>query len=95
MLTADKRQGVFKQTLRGVRPPRINSAHGQGLAHDAASTRRLLRKIEAQFGVPGAIAIVLWGLETDFGTNTGKHEVLRATATLGFDCRRTECSRTN
>jgi membrane-bound lytic murein transglycosylase B len=47
-----------------------------------------LRRIEKEFGVPGAMTIVLWGLETDFGTHTGKHEVLRATATLGFDCRR-------
>ena len=49
-----------------------------------------LRRVEQEFGVPGAMTIVLWGLETDFGTHTGKHEVLRATATLGFDCRRSE-----
>lgn len=69
--------------------PRINQrfAKASRLMNEHAPT---LRKIEAQFGVPGAIVIALWGLETDFSTNTGKHEVLRATATLTFDCRRTD-----
>lgn len=89
VLTADKRQGVFKLSFEEFALPRINSrmAKAQRMMQEHAP---LLRKIEAQFGVPGSIAIVLWGLETDFGTNTGKHDVLRATATLGFDCRRTD-----
>jgi lytic murein transglycosylase len=89
VLAADKRQGVFKQTFEEFALPRINSrmAKASRMMQEHAPT---LRKIEAQFGVPGSIAIVLWGLETDFGTNTGKHDVLRATATLGFDCRRTD-----
>jgi lytic murein transglycosylase len=89
VLTADKRQGVFKQTFEEFALPRINQrmAKASRMMQEHAPT---LRKIEAQFGVPGSIAIVLWGLETDFGTNMGKHDVLRATATLGFDCRRTD-----
>jgi lytic murein transglycosylase len=89
VLAADKRQGVFKQSYEQFGPPRINSrfAKASRLLQEYAPT---VKRVEAQFGVPGAITIALWGLETDFGTNTGKHEVLRATATLGFDCRRTD-----
>jgi lytic murein transglycosylase len=89
VLAADKRQGVFKQSFEEFALPRINQrmAKASRMMQEHAPT---LRKIEAQFGVPGSIAIALWGLETDFGTNTGKHDVLRATATLGFDCRRTD-----
>ena len=89
VLAADKRQGVFKQSFEEFALPRINSrmAKATRMMQEHAPT---LRRIEAQFGVPGSIAIVLWGLETDFGTNTGKHDVLRATATLAFDCRRTD-----
>ena len=89
VLAADKRQGVFKQSYEEFGPPRINSrwAKASRLMGEHAPT---LRRIEQQFGVPGSIVIALWGLETDFGTNMGRHDVLRATATLGFDCRRTD-----
>jgi lytic murein transglycosylase len=89
VLTADRRHGVFKQSYEEFGPPRINSrfAKASRLMAEHAPT---LRRIEQQFGVPGAIVIALWGLETDFGTNMGKHEVLRAVATLAFDCRRTD-----
>ena len=40
--------------------------------------------------MPGAVVVALWGLETDYGTNLGKKEVIRSVATLAFDCRRTE-----
>jgi lytic murein transglycosylase len=89
VLAADRRQGVFKQSYEEFGPPRINSRFSKAsrLMAEHAPT---LRRIEQQFGVPGSIVIALWGLETDFGTNMGKHESLRAVATLAFDCRRTD-----
>ena len=89
VLAADKRQGVFKQTFEEFSTPRITQRWTRASRHmmEQAPT---LRRIEQEFGVPGAMTIVLWGLETDFGTHTGKHDVLRATATLGFDCRRAD-----
>ena len=50
----------------------------------------MLSRIEQQFGVPGAVVIAIWGLETDFGAGMGKHPVVRAVATLAHDCRRPE-----
>jgi lytic murein transglycosylase len=50
----------------------------------------LLSRIEERFGVPGAVVIAIWGLETDFGVNQGKQPALRALVTLAHDCRRTE-----
>jgi lytic murein transglycosylase len=89
VLAADRRQGVFKQSFEEFSTPRIKQRWARANRHmtEQAPT---LRRIEKEFGVPGAMTIVLWGLETDFGTHTGKHDVLRATATLGFDCRRSE-----
>ena len=40
--------------------------------------------------MPGAVLVAIWGLETNFGVNLGKKEVIRSVATLAFDCRRTE-----
>jgi hypothetical protein len=91
------RHGSLDQRLHPEQPSEqragLDAAHHPALdprvaAHDGQAPT--LRRIEQEFGVPGATTIVLWGLETDFGTHTGKHDVLRATATLGFDCRRAE-----
>jgi lytic murein transglycosylase len=47
-----------------------------------------LGEIEKRFGVPREILVAIWGLETDFGDNTGSRQCLRALATLAYDCRR-------
>ena len=90
VLAADKRQGVFKQSFEEFAPAAHQLALRQGVAPDAGARADPAQDRGAASACPGSMAIALWGLETDFGTNTGKHEVLRATATLGFDCRRTE-----
>jgi lytic murein transglycosylase len=90
VLAADKRQGVFKQTFEefsGRMISRDRMTKGLRLMQVHAAT---LRKAEAQFGVPGAVIVAIWGLETDFGTSNGKKDVIRSVATLAFDCRRTD-----
>ena len=90
VLAADKRQGVFKQTFEefsGRMISRDRMTKGMRHMNTHAAT---LKKVEQQFGVPGAVVVALWGLETDYGTNLGKKEVIRSVATLAFDCRRTE-----
>ena len=89
VIQLDQRQGVFKQTFEQFGPPRVNAriAKARGLMSKHAG---LLSRVEQQFGVPGAVVISIWGLETDFGVGMGKHPVVRAVATLAHDCRRTE-----
>jgi lytic murein transglycosylase len=90
VLAADKRQGVFKQTFEEFSGRMISRDRmTKGLRHMQALAP-VLKKIEAEFGVPGAIVVAIWGLETDFGSNLGKKDVIRSVATLAFDCRRTE-----
>src|SRR6202030_4812862 len=52
-----------------------------------------LGRIEQAEGVPGGVLVAIWGLETDFGVNTGKFPTLRSLATLAYDCRRTDTFR--
>ena len=89
VIQLDRRQGVFKQTFEQFGPPRVNAriAKARQLMSKHAD---LLSRIEQQFGVPGAVVIAIWGLETDFGVGMGKHPVMRAVATLAHDCRRPE-----
>ena len=90
VLAADKRQGVFKQTFEEFSGRMISRDRmTKGLRHMQVLAP-VLKKIEAEFGVPGAVVVAIWGLETDFGTNLGKKDVIRSVATLAFDCRRTD-----
>lgn len=86
----DQGQGVFQQTFlqfsdRMVSKDRL--ATGAKLLQTHAAT---LKRIEAQYGVPGPVLVAFWGLETSFGTDMGKYKAPVAVATLAYDCRRTD-----
>lgn len=48
----------------------------------------LLDKLEAQYGVPKAILIAFWGMETNYGTFQGDTDTLSSLATLAYEGRR-------
>ncbi len=50
--------------------------------------RRLLARVEARWGVPAAVLVALWGIESAYGRVTGDHPVIAALATLAFEGRR-------
>jgi lytic murein transglycosylase len=87
IIARDHAQGVFRQSFdqfagRMV-PPRL--ARAQRLL---AQYGPLFGRIEAQFGVPGAVIVAIWGLETDFGADDGRFPTVRSLAALAYDCRR-------
>ena len=55
-----------------------------------AENRALLDEIGAQYGVQPRFIVALWGLETNYGANTGGFPVIAALATLAYDTRRPE-----
>jgi membrane-bound lytic murein transglycosylase B len=48
----------------------------------------LLRAIEARYQVSPTIIVAIWGVETNFGSNTGGFGVIEALATLAWEGRR-------
>lgn len=93
VLAADKRQGVFKQTFEEFSARMISRDRmTKGMQHMQA-LGPTLRKVEAEFGVPGAVVVAIWGLETDFGVNLGKKEVIRSVATWRSTAAVPICSR--
>ena len=46
--------------------------------------RAQLLDIEHRFGVPAAIALAAFGIESDYGTAKGEKDIIRSLATLGF-----------
>jgi membrane-bound lytic murein transglycosylase B len=53
-----------------------------------AQHAELLDIIEAQYGVPKALLVAFWGMETNYGRFQGDIDTLSALATLAFDGRR-------
>ena len=51
--------------------------------------RQRFNAIEKRFGVPGAVVVAIWGLETAYGAQKGgQMSIVRSLATLAYDCRR-------
>ncbi len=48
----------------------------------------LLDKIEGQYGVPKALLVAFWGMETNYGRYQGNIDTLSALSTLAYDGRR-------
>jgi lytic murein transglycosylase len=92
VLSRDRSQRVFNQSFEEFSgrmvPPRL--ARGASMMKQYGS---VLGRIEQSYGVPGEILVAIWGLETDFGANTGKFPTIRSLATLAYDCRRSEMFR--
>lgn len=51
---------------------------------------RELEAVEKRYGVPREYIVALWGIETNFGSNTGGYDVINALATLAWDGRRSD-----
>lgn len=49
----------------------------------------VLERIAAQSGVPAEILMAVWGMETDYGADTGSFNLFTALATLAYDGPRT------
>jgi lytic murein transglycosylase len=92
VLSRDHSQRVFDQSFEQFSgrmvPPRLN--RGANMMKQYGS---VLGRIEQSYGVPGEVLVAIWGLETDFGVNTGKFPTIRSLATLAYDCRRADTFR--
>jgi lytic murein transglycosylase len=90
VISRDHGQHVFKQSFEEFSGRMVNAyriTKGAKLMHQYAGA---LAAIEQQYGVPGAVIVAIWGLETDFGAVSGDFDTLRSLATLAYDCRRSD-----
>ena len=90
----DHGQGVFQQSFLQFSD---RMAAGYRIQGGVAMIKRhadLFARIEKQYGVPAPVITAFWALESDFGSNNGKYPILRAVATLAYDCRRPQFFRT-
>jgi lytic murein transglycosylase len=85
----DRNQHSFKLSFEDFYRRRVDGAmiaKGRRLMQTHAGT---LNAVEKRFGVPGAIIVSIWGLETSYGAQRGAGmSIVRSLATLAYDCRR-------
>ncbi|MGB0085546.1 MAG: lytic murein transglycosylase [Rhodomicrobiaceae bacterium] len=87
----DRGQRSFKLSFEAFYARRVSNAmiaKGRKLIETYGST---LSRIEERYGVPAAVVIAIWGLETGYGRDgSGNFAIIRSLATLAYDCRRSE-----
>ncbi|MDN2579955.1 lytic murein transglycosylase [Aquibium sp. ELW1220] len=89
-ISADRNQKSFKYSLEKfmqVRGAPTIVSRGKKLK---AQNAQLFSSIEARYGVPAGPLLAIWGMETAFGGFMGDTNLISATATLAYDCRRSE-----
>jgi len=94
IINKDRAQGVFNQSFLKFSDRMIAGYRMQNGQKQIETHAALFAKVEKEFGVPAAILTAFWGLESDFGKNTGNSNVFAAISTLAYDCRRPDFFRT-
>ncbi|WP_439814458.1 lytic murein transglycosylase [Zavarzinia sp. CC-PAN008] len=90
VIELDRRQPERTITWEKYRSNAISQARiNRGRAH-LEENAGVLNQIGQRFGVQPRFIIALWGLETDFGRNTGGFEIISSLATLAWEGRRAD-----
>lgn len=93
VIELDRAQPEFTRTVwdyldNAVTPQRV--ATGQ---EKLAQVRAEADTAAARYGVPPAVVVAIWGMESNYGGNYGNTPVVDALATLGFEGRREDWAR--
>ncbi len=90
IVALDRKQPEFFEKTYEYIDKRVNEARIQAAKKLLTENSTLLQKVNAKFEVNNEILVALWGIETNFGINKGKVDIISALATLSFDNRRSE-----
>lgn len=88
VIALDKKQPENKITFAQYKKNVVNQSRinqGRVLLNQHASE---LHFVEQKYGVPKEFIVALWGIETNFGQNTGGFKIVPALATLAWEGRR-------
>lgn len=90
VIELDRRQPEGRMTFVEYRQRVINDARIRKGRRMLEEHGPLLARIEAEYGVPAAVIVALWGIESNFGENTGGFPVIASLATLAHEGRRAD-----
>ena len=84
----DRRQPESTLTWETYRDRIVSQARIDNGRRAHADNRPLLDTLQERYRVPGRVVVAIWGMETNYGTNTGGFGVMEALATLAWEGRR-------
>lgn len=85
LIRAEQTAAERTRTWTGYRPIHVNDTNIANGIRFYQQHRETLRRAEAEYGVPPEIIVAVLGVETKYGSYTGRARVLDALATQGFD----------
>lgn len=90
IIELDRKQPEGKMTFAKYRSNIVNDlriARGRKMMRE---NQALLNEVSEKYNVQPQYIVALWGIETNYGSNTGGFDVINALATLAYDGRRAE-----
>ncbi len=90
VIELDRRQPEGTMSFATYRERVVNQTRINQGRQMMAKHADLLARTEERFGVAPQYIVALWGIETNFGGNTGGFDVIRSLATLAWEGRRAD-----
>lgn len=88
VIDLDRKQPEWKQTFAQYRQNIVNAKRIQDGRKHMRTYAAELAEVERRYGVAPQYVVALWGIETNFGSNTGGFNIIPALATLAWEGRR-------
>ncbi|WP_347137625.1 lytic murein transglycosylase [Paracoccus sp. SSK6] len=90
VIRLDRKQAEFSRPVWLYLDSAVSEVRVTTGRQKAAQLAGILSRIEARYGVPREIVLAVWGMESNFGANRGKMQIIPSLATLAYDGRRGE-----
>lgn len=88
VIKLDRRQAEFSRPIWAYLDSAVSDTRLANGRKALAEHGRILSAVEARYGVPKEVVAAIWGMETSYGVNRGKTQIIPALATLAYDGRR-------
>lgn len=90
VIRLDRRQAEFSRPVWLYLDSAVSDVRITTGRQKLAQLNPTLARIEAQYGVPREVVLAVWGMESNFGANRGRMQIIPSLATLAYDGRRGE-----
>ena len=90
VIELDRKQPESKMTFAQYKDKIVSTQRIKQGRHEFRKHRDILEKVGAAYGVQPQYIVALWGIESNFGSNTGGFDVIDSLATLAYEGRRAE-----
>lgn len=90
VIRLDRKQAEFSRPVWLYLDSAVSDARIGTGRQKMAQLNGIMSAIEARYGVPREIVLAVWGMESNFGANRGKMQIIPSLTTLAYDGRRGE-----